>query len=307
MTIKRLTVALDLTALDEKVLTYTQFLCKSLPIEKVYFIHVEQKLDLPASYLEKHPELNQPMDENLQAQMQTVVGQHLHLADGIQTEFDVLEGDLLNTLVRHSKVKMADLMVVGKRDDEAQADLISEKLARRALCSVLFVPETFSLDIQHILVPSDFSEHSHQALETAAQLSSVVQGDVIHVLNLFDVPTGYAKMGLTYEEFAADLKTYAEQDMQKFIQGVPLNDSTIETHVADIGSQDRAELIRDWLKKLNCQLLVMGSKGRTNVAAMFLGSLTEKLIKLDLKVPILVIKKKNESLGFFKALLEGEL
>jgi hypothetical protein len=60
MTIKRLTVALDLTALDEKVLTYTQFLCKSLPIEKVYFIHVEQKLDLPASYLENTPNSTNP-------------------------------------------------------------------------------------------------------------------------------------------------------------------------------------------------------------------------------------------------------
>lgn len=307
MTIKRLTVALDLTALDEKVLTYTQFLCQSLPIEKVYFIHIEHKLDLPASYLEKHPELNQPMDESLQEQMQAVVQQYLHLPDGVKSEFDVLEGELLNTLIHHSKVKMADLMVVGKRDDEAQADLISEKLARRSLCSVLFVPETFSLEIKHILVPSDFSEHSRQALETAAQLSSVVQGDVIHVLNLFDVPTGYAKMGLSYEAFAADLKTYAEEDMQKFIEGIELHGNSLETHVADIGTQDRAELLRDWLHKLDCQLLVMGSKGRTNIAAMFLGSLTEKLIKLDLKVPILVIKKKNESLGFFQALLDGQI
>jgi nucleotide-binding universal stress UspA family protein len=307
MAIKRLTVALDLSPLDEKVLTYTQFLCKSLPIEKIYFIHVEQKLDLPESYLLKHPELALPMDESLEAQMQAVVSQHLSLSENISTEFDVLEGEILNTLVRHSKVKLADLMIVGKRDNEAQADLVSEKLARRALCSVLFVPETFSLDIRHILVPCDFSQHAHHALETAAQISSVVDGDVIHVLNLFDVPSGYAKTGMSYEAFAADLKTYAEEDMQKFIQDVALTDSTIETHVTDTNSKDQAQLIRDWLQKLDCQLLVMGSKGRTNIAAMFLGSLTEKLIKLDLKVPILVIKKKNESLGFFQALIEGDL
>ncbi|PIQ24371.1 hypothetical protein COW36_24275 [bacterium (Candidatus Blackallbacteria) CG17_big_fil_post_rev_8_21_14_2_50_48_46] len=304
--IKRLTVALDLTSLDEKVLTYTQFLCKSLPIEKIYFIHVAQKLDLPESYLREHPEL-QPLDETLQEQMQAVVSQCLSLPEKINFEYDVLEGELLNTLVHHSKVKLADLMVVGKRDDESHPDLLAEKLARRSPCSVLFVPETFDLNIRHILVPTDFSPHSRQALETAVQLSSVVDGDVIHVLNLFDVPAGYAKTGMSYEAFSADMQRYAEEDMQKFIQNLSLAGNTIETHVADAEGNEKSHLMRDWLKNLDCQLLVAGSKGRTNITAMFLGSLTEKLIKLDLKVPVLVIKKKNESLGFFQALVDGEI
>lgn len=306
MPINHLTVALDLTPMDEKILNYTQFICQNLPVKIIYFIHVTQKLDLPESHLKAHPEQAQSLDETLIAQMREMVEKILGTPDHLSFEYAVIEGKLLNSLVHHSKVKPTDLMVVGKWD-EAPLHLSSEKLLHHSPCSVLFVPETYSLDIRHVLVPTDFSEYSRQALKAAIKISSAIHGDTIHVLNLFEVPLGHEKIGLTYEQSAAEMRRYAEEDMQKFMADLDLKGNNLATHVMDLDGHEKAHLIRDCLQKLDCQLLVIGSKGRSNLANLFMGSLTEKLIKLNLGVPLLVIKKKNESLGFFQALIDGQL
>lgn len=306
MPIARLTVALDLTPLDHKVLNYTQFICQSLPIEKIYFIHVAPKLELPESYLNAHPEHIQPLDEMLLAQMHQVVTNHLNIPSQVEVEYDVLEGKLLNSLVHYSKVKLTDLMIVGKRDQESHSNLTAEKLAQQSPCSVLFVPETYSLDIRHILVPSDFSEHARLALETAIDISAIIRGDTIHVLYLYQVPLGHEKIGMSYEASAEEMRRYAEEDMQKFIAGIDPKGNQVISHVVDLDGRDKAHVIQEWLQQLDCQLLVMGSKGQSGLLHLFMGNLTEKLIKRDLRVPVLVIKKKNEHIGFFQALVDGQ-
>jgi len=303
----RLTVALDLTELDARVLEYTSFVCRSLPISKIYFLHVEEKLDLPISLLKARPELAEaPVDESLEAQMKKEVQQHLKLDQDIEMDFDVVQGQVFETVVQHIKIKQPDLLIVGKRKPDGHHELPSVKLARHTTCSVFFVPESFSLDIQNILVPVDFSEHATLATEMAMNLSTVLEGDKIHLLNIYNVPEGYQRLGETYEQANEVMVNYAKKDCQDFVAN--LENAVLESlqfHFTDQSNRPREQIITEYLKDLNCQLLVMGSKGRTNLAALFMGSLAEKLIRADLGgVPLLLVKKKHENLGFLNALLQ---
>lgn len=301
----RITVSLELSDLDQKILEYTSFICRTLPVSKIYFLHVEEKLDFPPALLKAHPELLEPRDESLEAQMKKTVADHFHLEREIAMDFDTIQGHVMDGLIQQSKIKLSDLLIVGKRDQQAASEFKASKLARHAVCSVLFVPETFDLNIQNILVPIDFSEHSHLAAETALALSKPLESDVVHLMNLYTVPEGYYRLGESYEESSKVMRGYAEEEYKKFASTLKgIHDNEVRVHFVDPQDEHKDKIIKAKLQEWNCQLLVMGSKGRTELAAMFLGSLTEKLIQENLGLPIMVVKKKNENLGFLDALLQ---
>ena len=49
-------------------------------------------------------------------------------------------------------------------------------------------------------------------------------------------------------------------------------------------------------------LIVIGARGKTDAATVILGSTTEKLLAVDKGTPLMVIKKKGQTLGFLDAL-----
>ena len=170
---------------------------------------------------------------------------------------------------------------------------------------MLFVPETFDLNIRNILVPVDYSEYSKLAAEAALALSKPLDSDVVHLTNIYTVPEGYYRLGETYEEASAVMRGYAEEDYKKFaatLEGVHENE--VRAHFVDPKLEHKDLVIKEKLKEFDCQLLVMGSKGRTDLSAMFMGSLKEKLIQEDLGMPIMVIKKRQKNMGFLDALLQ---
>ena len=61
--------------------------------------------------------------------------------------------------------------------------------------------------------------------------------------------------------------------------------------------------IREAVDEQEADLLVLGSRGRTNSAAVLLGSVTEKMIRTT-DVPIVAVKKKGANLSFLDALLQ---
>lgn len=132
-----------------------------------------------------------------------------------------------------------------------------------------------------ILVPYDFSEHSHAAIEKAIELAgdrSLVH--VLHVLPFPLLPESFPPDSIDDQvriDYAAKLLTGELQDSRYL--GV-----TREILIGDPGTvcSDRAE-------SLKADLIVLPSHGRHGLSRLLLGSVTERIVRLA-KCPVLVLK-----------------
>jgi nucleotide-binding universal stress UspA family protein len=144
---------------------------------------------------------------------------------------------------------------------------------------------------RHILVPVDYSESSRASVRFAATLALGLDAsiDVVHV---WDRPTYVSdavmvkRPGQEHCSLADLIRENAERDMEEFLKTIELpaglklghrlcSGETVSTLIAEV-------------KKGDHDLLVVGTHGRTGLAHMLLGSVTEKLIRLS-PVPVLTV------------------
>ncbi|EMR02061.1 Universal stress protein family protein [Cesiribacter andamanensis AMV16] len=55
--------------------------------------------------------------------------------------------------------------------------------------------------------------------------------------------------------------------------------------------------------KEQADLIIIGSKGKTQTAAALMGSVADRLAHYNRSIPLLIVKDKNENIGFLEALL----
>ena len=107
-----------------------------------------------------------------------------------------------------------DLVMVGRKKEKKGGGIVIHRLARRAGCSLLIVPQGVKESIRTILVPIDFSDYSSSALDEAISVAVNSSSEVkIIAQNVYQVPSGYHYTGKSYEEFALIMKQNAERDI----------------------------------------------------------------------------------------------
>lgn len=299
--IKRLLIALDLTELDQTLITYTSSLAKMLETEQVYFFHVAKSLELPSKVAEKYPDLLAPLDESITSDVRQNVEKHF---DGdITYEIIVKEGNPADQIMRWGNIKAVDMIVVGRKLQLKGRGVLPGKLARLAHCSVLFVPENATPDFKRIMVPVDFSKNSNLALDLAVELKKVTSAKII-LQNSYSVPWGYHTTGKSYEEFDEIMKGHAREDGIKFLKQNKVKESEVEFTFTLDKEHEPAERAYEEAVKLQADLIIMSSKGRSGLANFLLGSVASKMIELDVNIPLLVAKNKHDNMSFFEALLK---
>jgi len=293
-------VGLDLTEMDDRIIEYLKILIKSLPLKRIIFVHIAKKLELPEEITNKYPALLAPLDENIEDGIQQKV---TPLLENSTIDYDIIvqEGAPLENFLRISKIKNADLVILGRKRNLKGSGLLSGHIVRKSPASILFVTERFTTSIQNILVPLDFSKHSVIALDLALRLKEHSNAN-IHFSHIYSVPTGFYKTGKTYEEFAEIMKGHATNNLAQFLREYEVKgDFPCEYLLSD--DESKAELINNYAHKLNTDLILIGSRGRTRTSALLIGSIVEKVLLLDSDIPILVVKNRGENMGFFEALM----
>ena len=141
---------------------------------------------------------------------------------------------------------------------------------------------------RHILVPVDFSEHSKVALRLAVQLARAHGGQLtlLHVGSEPGFYVGGPDIPLTlvaqYEELAA-----AEgHEVERLAREEVPPDVTWRVELRD---GYPPETILAAAESTGCDLIVMGTHGRTGLGRALLGSVTERVLH-HAKVPVLVTR-----------------
>lgn len=296
-------VGLDLTPMDGTLIAYAAFLSSELQVEKVYFIHIDKRLDIPKEILQDLNHEQLPPDENLKQQIATQVGAAFA---GKSTQVDILieEGVPLKGLLHWSKIKQVDLVLVGRKMRLRGSGILAQKLLRTGKTGVLFVPETAEPRLEKIMVSVDFSEYSEMALNRVLHSALTRPGTHVYCLHVYKVPTGYRTLGMSYEAFDERMRGFAQEKYDKLLSRFPeLRDRAELVLVKQGYEDDIGELVVMEAKRARADMLVIGAKGLTAIAHFVLGSVTEKILRHDMDIPLLVFKMEDEEVGFLDVIM----
>ncbi|WP_339876692.1 universal stress protein [uncultured Algoriphagus sp.] len=302
--IKKLVVCLDQTSLDQTLIQHAAFIAQVNQTKKIYFVNVIKNLSIPKEVLEEFPNLVENMVNERQEAMESMVNEHFKNPKGISLNYIVKEGSLSKKILKLAEEKSADMILIGRKVELPGTGVASTRLARRASCSLLIVPEGSQTKMKRLLVPSDFSDYSKDALEEAIMIGEKHGGLEIVCQNVFTVPSGYHYTGKSYEEFTQIMRMHAEINYKKFIRKIDIKGNKITPVYTQDTNDDPVEEIVAKAKEIDADAIIIGAKGRTAATALFIGSMAERLIQYNDSIPLMVTRPKGKNAGILDYILE---
>ncbi len=310
---KRILVAMSLDEKDAASIRWAGLVSRLADSEKVTFMHVTPSVtDIPAELREEFPDLREASGEPGRREIENLASRYFPAGGRAALDCRIVEGSPLIELLRAAKDGETDLIVMAKRQDPAEAGSLPEKLTRRAPCSVLLVPENAAPAFSRILVPTDFSENSIDAMDVAVAFASARGIDRIYCLHAYKVPSGYYKTGKNHEQFAEIMRGHAERNFRAFSEKEVCRTGSV-CRIGDMRDiqvipmfrleKKAARAIEEEIARLDIDLLAMGTRGRHALAGVLLGSVAEHQIKTA-TIPVLAVKKKGTGLNLLDALLK---
>lgn len=291
--------------MDETLVKFATYIAKINQTKKIYFTNIIRNLQIPKEVLKEFPNLIENMVEERKSQMKEVVEKNWDSEITSEISYVVKDGQLAKKVLKLAHEKSADMILVGRKVTLPGSGVGSQRLARRASCTLMIVPENSVPKITKILVPSDFSEYSKDALEEAILISERNDKTIeIICQNVYTIPSGYHFTGKSYDEFAAIMETHAEIKYKKFIRKIDTKGVKITPLYTKDDDDDPVEDIIKKAQEIGAHGIIIGAKGRTAATALFLGSMAERLIQLNDKIPLLVTRPKGKNAGILDYILE---
>ena len=300
---KRILVGLDISEMDPTLLEYTAMIADTFEVDMIYFIHVAKSLELPDEVVEKYPDLLAPVDETIEREINVLLGKHFKPKSNVEYKIIVKEGSPEDQILKWAKIKAIDLMVMGRKRTLKGSGTLTSQLAKVGPCSVLMIPEFSESKIDRIMVPVDFSEYSRYALIEAVKLKDSFNAELL-LQNTYRVPVGYHTSGKSYEEFADIMKGHAKKDADKFLKKNSLSEKELDVILTLDDNDEPADKIYEEANIRRTDLVVIASRGRTGLASILLGSVADKMCQYSSNIPLLIVKNKDENMGFLEALLK---
>jgi nucleotide-binding universal stress UspA family protein len=266
---------------------------------------VVKNFSLPKEMLESFPTLLDSMLQDRKEAMEKLVREKFPTIKGLEIGFVVKEGNLSKKILKLAEEKSADLILIGRKVALPGTGVASHRMARRASCSLLIVPEQSQPKLSTLLVPSDFSDHSIHALEEAIGIAKKYSGGIeIIFQNVLSIPSNYATTGKTYEEFAELMKKHAESNFKKFIRKIDTKGIPITPIYTQDDDDDPVQEIVAAALEHKAEVIIIGAKGKTGATALHIGSMAERLIQFNKSLPLLVTRPKGKHAGVLDYLLD---
>lgn len=300
----RILVCLDHTGMDAELIEGACQFCNLSGSKEIFFVHVIRDFSLSEQVQKEFPGLMEKAFEDRKSEIIKKVRDRFS-CKGVKTHFEIIKGQPTRLIMNFSSKNDIDLIVVGRKQDKKSKGVMVQRIARRADCSIMIIPKGIKIQMEKIHVPVDFSEHARMAFEKAIELSRQArQKTTILVQNVYHVPVGYHYSGKSFEEFAEIMKGHASKDYDEFTNDLDLEGEHIEVTYTLDKDDDVITSIHQTATKYKANIIFIGAKGRSATTAIFIGSKAEKLIQMDSKIPVLVIRPKGRNAGLIDYLNE---
>lgn len=257
---------------------------------------LKQKLNMP------EPELIEMASKRLAEHLQEA----LDGPDAVASE--ILIGCPFVEIVRAVKSHAIDLLVLGSGGSEADgvhAGVLARRCVRKVPAQVLLVRQEQRRPFARIVACVDFSDNSIEAIDLAAQLADQ-DGASLHLLHVCRpvVPSVHGDRGTFAGTKFFDISlppypemNYAQQQRDKLEQlaheqlGEKYPNLEVESHVFTDAHRPSHGIV-EFLKDSKTELVVLGTRGRTGVRSLLLGTTAERIVDHS-PCSVLTIKPKD--------------
>ncbi|MCA9528752.1 MAG: universal stress protein [Myxococcales bacterium] len=141
--------------------------------------------------------------------------------------------------------------------------------------------------IQRILCPTDFSDSSDAAIEYSLSLAETL-GAEVHLLHVYPIPALMLPDGgvTATAQLVARLSEHANDAMDAHVARLTERGAKVTGHVTEGVA---AQSILDAAEEIGADLIVMATHGRTGLAHLLVGSVTERVVRLS-TIPVLTVR-----------------
>lgn len=220
-------------------------------------------------------------------------------SEGVDAQAQCAVGVPWEETCRQVQANDHDLVIVGTRDLSHAGRIFfgstALKLLRNCPCPVWVARPDAYWAHQEILVPSDLSEASSNALRVALDFHGLIDSR-IHVLHVLEgqvwPPDWYGRVAPSViENYIAERRSRAKKDLHEQLSRVagPVHPAGVNIHLAE-GSPDEA--ILKAVDDLKIDVVIMGTAARTGLERMMLGNTAERLIS-HLRCSLIAVKSPH--------------
>lgn len=197
----------------------------------------------------------------------------------------------------YAKKNNADLIVMATHGRSGLSNIllgsVSEKVIQTAPCPVLVVKKPTHVDLKkllfnNILVPTDFSESSRQAMEYAIAIAKKYRARItlMHAVEVRFHPAYYAGGVESIFDLDPDVKPRIQAQLEAFLQSFDLTGLEVTSYVTDGDSHN--EIVKTAQSQQH-DLIVMSTRGHDEIADYLIGSTTDRVIKRA-PCPVFVVR-----------------
>jgi nucleotide-binding universal stress UspA family protein len=297
--LKRILVALDNSDADDALIEYASFAAQASDAEVVYFVNIIKDTKIPEGVLVEFPDLlNNAIKDRVKA-MREKFEHHFDLSLRSDIKFVVKEGQPAKQILRLAEKYNIDAILVARKRESSSSNVVVQRLARRAKCSLLIVPDIKYSSMKKLMVATDLSDNSLIALEEAIAIAEQYRENAeIICHHVFSVPSGYHYTGKSYHEFAEVMRKNAQIEFAKFIQRVDTKGTRIKPLFTLDENDNPVDDIHKAAIEQKVDCILVGGKGKSATTSFFtIGNTTEKLVSSVSEVPLLLVRPKYEDEG----------
>lgn len=298
---KNILCVLSLSDTDRHTIKYTAHLARISGTENIYVNFINEYHNLPDYLKDIYPSQtaheNQAVINKLREDILTV-----YISDmNAEVHFNVFEkGSTIDSCLKFILNNEIDLVLYKKNTGNRDSISFAKKLARRATCTTLLLTENYT-SYNKLLVPTDFSAHSKEAIEWAIQFAQLASIPYISLLHIIE--TSFRDTLKSYEpkKYIGLIKENATNELNNILNTINTKDIKID-RILEINDTIESG-IQQTCREKKIDLIVIAARGTSSGISIFLGSVADKLVEIS-NIPILVVKKKGTGTSVLETLFK---
>lgn len=267
-------VATDLSARSDRAVDRAVFMAAQWDARLIVLHAIE-----PGSRLDKHPELSDKAIRDV-------------LPDpAADVEILPSVGSAPSLVTEAAKSAECGLIVTGVARFNTMGDFFTgtavDHIVRHADAPVLVVKQRCHAPYRSILVATDYSTCSREALLKAAEMFPEATIQLVHA---YHVPyEGWLRADDNKQAATQE----AEKDLNAFLQDAAIPDAVRERTRIRIGYGETTRVVSDMALEDDVDLVVIGTHGRTGLIQATIGSMAESLLECVQADTLMVREKKK--------------